>query len=295
MRIPVTERPLWFGRHELGSDVLQFAACHRVVRRNDIPSHSLPVWEMLLVERGKVALQIGQRDLIRVGAGQMLAIAPRTTIVSADEPNIGRYFWIGLQTTSPMLGEIVDLVDRLRTCSLSPRGCPPAVFEACHVLFATLQARDNALLRAGASMRVAGAIVSAMNTMPATAPADEARSLVQPAIAAIVADPARDWSVEALARIARMSRSAFSEAFARATGEPPGMYVNQHRMERARQLLADPRVSITEVSRRLGFSSTQYFASVFRRLTGQTPTAFRSGLVNRDRRTQSNEPRGRAR
>jgi AraC-like DNA-binding protein len=42
-------------------------------------------------------------------------------------------------------------------------------------------------------------------------------------------------------------------------------------VERAREMLANPSLSITRIAMRLGFSSSQHFAAVIRRYTGKTP------------------------
>ena len=49
-----------------------------------------------------------------------------------------------------------------------------------------------------------------------------------------------------------------------------------HEIERAQELLAQPTVSIKDVGRRVGYPDANYFAKVFRRLTGQTPSEYRA-------------------
>jgi AraC family transcriptional regulator len=51
------------------------------------------------------------------------------------------------------------------------------------------------------------------------------------------------------------------------------------RVERAKALLADPALSVTQVGFNLGFSETSSFTTTFRKHTGLTPTAYRRGLV----------------
>jgi AraC-like DNA-binding protein len=54
-------------------------------------------------------------------------------------------------------------------------------------------------------------------------------------------------------------------------------YLTRLRISRARDLLRSSDHSVTEIAISCGFSSSQYFANVFRRLVGQTPSAFRMG------------------
>ena len=61
------------------------------------------------------------------------------------------------------------------------------------------------------------------------------------AIAAVHRDPARTWSVAALAHGAAMSRSAFAARFAELVGEPPMQYVTRVRMQLAHDALRTER------------------------------------------------------
>lgn len=76
-------------------------------------------------------------------------------------------------------------------------------------------------------------------------------------------DPAHDWSVETMATLAGMSRSAFMARFAKVLGMPPASYLRQFRMTRARQDLATGEKTRT-VARRYGYGSTEAFARALR-------------------------------
>lgn len=53
----------------------------------------------------------------------------------------------------------------------------------------------------------------------------------------------------------------------------PNDYLQRLRVHQARQLLADPARTITDVAFATGFASSQYFSKVFRKYVGVTPTA----------------------
>ena len=97
-------------------------------------------------------------------------------------------------------------------------------------------------------------------------------------VEAIHADPARDWSLEDLARAGAMSRSVFAERFRAATGTSPASYLADVRIRSAQQLLAQGR-GVAEVSRAIGYGSDDGFSRAFRRRVGQTPSAWRSGAL----------------
>ena len=95
------------------------------------------------------------------------------------------------------------------------------------------------------------------------------------AIALIHADPARDWTVESLARELAMSRSAFAARFTALVGEPAIAYVTRWRMQVAVAALRDERATVGELAGRLGYRSEAAFARAFKRETGMPPGAVR--------------------
>jgi AraC-like DNA-binding protein len=82
-------------------------------------------------------------------------------------------------------------------------------------------------------------------------------------------------TVADLARRAELSESHFKARFKAETGMSPGDYVLRKKIELAQALLLGSNHSVLQVAMSLGFSSSQYFATVFKRYTGQTPSAFR--------------------
>jgi AraC-like DNA-binding protein len=72
-----------------------------------------------------------------------------------------------------------------------------------------------------------------------------------------------------------LSVSRFKARFKQEIGIPPAEYVQRCKMAAAKSLLAGRKLTITDIAYRLGFSSSQYFATVFKRYTGQSPRAWR--------------------
>jgi AraC family transcriptional regulator len=84
----------------------------------------------------------------------------------------------------------------------------------------------------------------------------------------------QELPVTALAAVAQISPYHFSRLFKQSTGLSPHQYLLRQRIERARELLADPRRRIAQVSYELGFPNQSYFTTVFRTLVGATPGAY---------------------
>ena len=95
-------------------------------------------------------------------------------------------------------------------------------------------------------------------------------------LAAIHANPDRDWPVPELARMMGASRSSFAGKFVAIVGETPAQYVAQVRMHQARQWLLRDRARISDVSQRLGYESDAAFSRAFKRIIGVAPSHVRA-------------------
>jgi len=81
-------------------------------------------------------------------------------------------------------------------------------------------------------------------------------------------------SVPHMAEKAGLSVARFKARFKEETGLPPGEFVLRARIDEAKERLVKGGVSVTDIAYGLGFSSSQYFATVFKRFSGETPSAF---------------------
>jgi AraC-like DNA-binding protein len=79
-----------------------------------------------------------------------------------------------------------------------------------------------------------------------------------------------------MAARAALSPSHFAVLFKRETGQTPLEFLTEARIERAsKRLRAEPELKITTLAHELGFSSSQYFSLVFKKLKGCTPGEWR--------------------
>lgn len=95
------------------------------------------------------------------------------------------------------------------------------------------------------------------------------------ALLAIFEQPAVAYTVDSLAQIAGMSRSAFASAFRTAFGQSPMSLVKLVRLRRASELLITTSLPVTEITRRVGFSSRSNFSQAFSQLYGMDPSLYR--------------------
>lgn len=81
-------------------------------------------------------------------------------------------------------------------------------------------------------------------------------------------------SVQEIAGHFNCSRTFLFDTFRKNVGLSPMDYIQRKRVEEARNLLSKPGSSVTDVAFSVGFSSSQYFAKVFRKYTGKAPGEF---------------------
>jgi AraC family transcriptional regulator len=85
-------------------------------------------------------------------------------------------------------------------------------------------------------------------------------------------------ALRVVARDVHMSYFHFSRAFKQSMGMTATNYIAERRIERAKKLLEETELPISEIALRSGFSSQSHFTTAFRRLAGATPKAFRAAL-----------------
>ena len=79
-----------------------------------------------------------------------------------------------------------------------------------------------------------------------------------------------------LAAVAGMSPHYFTELFRRSTGQTPHQFVLTKRIEHAKRLLQNPKLTALEVALLVGFADASHFTKVFRRVVGATPSRYRA-------------------
>lgn len=89
----------------------------------------------------------------------------------------------------------------------------------------------------------------------------------------------RDLSLEEIAAAAYLSPFHFARLFKKATGATPHAYLGVLRIARAKELLANTDLSVTEISARVGYQSASHFTKAFRQSTGLAPREFRRALA----------------
>ena len=82
--------------------------------------------------------------------------------------------------------------------------------------------------------------------------------------------------VEQLAEMLGYSSSYFSRIFKNITGYYVNDYIRQVRIVKAQEMLTDTEMTVNEIAEATGFTTANYFYSIFKKETGMTPAAYRS-------------------
>lgn len=88
----------------------------------------------------------------------------------------------------------------------------------------------------------------------------------------------QEIGLDELAALVNLSRFHFCTAFRLATGQTPHQWLTQLRIARARELLGDPLLPVTEIALCVGYQTPSSFAASFRKVVGMTPSEFRRRL-----------------
>jgi AraC-like DNA-binding protein len=214
-----------------------------------------------------------ENRVMKVRPGEaMLVIVPHNHRYWVEPGESWEFFWISmhgrealrihemiLNARGPVVRLNTSTIDRLATCCLRliqgqgemPGAASAIAYEAAMALFddtfgpaEIFPASENSLARA---------------------------------VQYVAANLNRELDVDVLAKVAGLSRAHFSRSFAEMTGLAPAQYVLQERMKRAAKLLlANRDVPVKEIAALTGIPDNNYFAKVFRRTYGISPTDFRT-------------------
>ncbi len=249
---------------------------------------------LVIIGQGHKVLYLGDRQF-QYGEDNYLIVSVSVPFeceahASPEEPLLG----ISLDIDLPRLRELVSsLADELPVARLEggsiPRGVEPAPLDAPMIDAA---ARLVRCLRSPLDTRVLGpAIVDELvyrallgphgPSLYALTQHQSPSARVARALATVHQRYADTLSVDALAREAGMSASAFHRAFRAVTGETPIQYIKKIRLNKAKRLLVHDGLAVSAAAYQVGYESASQFSREFKRYFDAPPSeAARIGYAN---------------
>ena len=97
---------------------------------------------------------------------------------------------------------------------------------------------------------------------------------IRTALACMHERPAYAWTLQELARVAGLSRTAFAQSFKRVVGETPIAYLTRWRMTVATHKLREKGQTLGTVALGIGYESQSAFCAAFKRFSGTSPKKF---------------------
>jgi AraC family transcriptional regulator len=233
--------------------------------------------ELCFIEQGGEMGRIGGR-LERLTTGRCGLIAPGVEHSSWTERYAARECIIHF--TVPYLERLADELGRRRPLALTSGDMrtPPEMERLVEALKAELRVE-----RAGRALVVSHLMTTLAIAVLRLAPDFRVPPSIEQGSAAglaraedlIRADPGTTRTLDELAVVAGMSRFHFLRSFKRRYGVPPHQYLLRLRVERARDLIRDSDLSLTQIAVDLGFSSSSRLTEAFRGRFGQAPSYWR--------------------
>ena len=91
----------------------------------------------------------------------------------------------------------------------------------------------------------------------------------------------QDISMQSTAQSMGYSEAYFCKLFKQCFRVNFSAYLNEYRIHKAQAMMGDPRINIKDIGIACGYSDSNYFARVFKRITGQTPSDYRLAAAER--------------
>jgi len=219
----------------------------------------------LLYERRRYRLKPGST---------MLVIVPHHHRYWVEEGDHWEFFWISMSgqeavrihrtiqaTTGPVLRLSPDTIEHIARCCLrlvSGEGKTPGAASAI-------------------AYEAVGALYDDVFGSPSASTGADEGTVIRSVVEYIRANLDKPLTVPELAAESGFSRAHFSRMFAASEGLPPATFVLLERMRHASRLLSSHALlPVKEIASLAGFEDPNYFAKVFRRHFGTSPTEFRT-------------------
>ncbi len=236
-----------------------------------IEPHEHPVWEIYLQLHGVTRWVAGDQSYL-LQPGHLFAVPPNLVHHLAGRSGNHHFYFAA-----------VDLEPVVRRQPVLAAGWPSTVVhrDAGELAYAFAQLMRELTTRyeyadIGLTLAVDHLVLAVTRAItPTAAPQLAMHPAVRTVKRLLDQEFHERWTLHQLADGVGLAPSYLAELFANHLGQPPHRYLNERRIDRARQLLDSTDLTITAIADTLGFSSSQHFARAFRQLTATTPTAYR--------------------
>ncbi len=242
--------------------------------------------EICFLVKGRQTYRMGGREYQLRGGDVFLSLPGETHSTGSHPQEKGTLYWMIL--SAPRRGQDYLGLPAVRGRALwqALRAIPRPMFRGTWRLkdhldaLVLMQRRPRSALRALAAAAAVHAFLLELIACAEESGHSPGRIRLERSRAYIDSHLGDALPVPLLAGVEGLSVARFKERFKTETGIPPGEYVLRAKINEAKKRLSGTSVPITRIAFDLGFSSSQYFATVFKRFTRQKPGEFRSGSLH---------------
>jgi AraC-like DNA-binding protein len=237
--------------------------------------------EICYVHRGNPVFQTKERQYHLKGGDVFLSFP--NEIHSSGKYPLDRMilYWMGIQTSN-LRGNFLQFSDSLEAEAFlgalrnlknrkfrGAKRLKTFIEEILELFFSEHDFR-NILIR----NRVSDFLVSIIN-LEKKSNGDSLSAVIRDCVNFIEENVSETIKLKQLADKTGLSLSRFKQKFKDETGVPPGEFIIRQKVEKAALELKETEKEITEIAYDLEFSSSQYFATVFRRYKNCSPSSYR--------------------
>jgi AraC-like DNA-binding protein len=235
--------------------------------------------EISLLVRGQQTYRVYD-DKYTVESGEVFITYPEERHDTCGEPEEkGECYWLQLHLLEPdnFLGlstrSAVALQSSLNALPMRHFRISPAAQSDLEQCFIFLQQTRTPQVQLFIEHHLRNYVMHVLRAASA-APVLATSAGIQKCIDYIQQSGQADIALEELAALVGLSLPQFKCRFRREAGLPPAEFMIRHKVQQACQLLEQKRMPVTDLAFLLGFSSSQYFSTVFKRYTGCTPSGY---------------------
>ncbi len=245
----------------------------------DLHAHR-DVLEICYLAKGRQLYRVGRRDFVLTGGDVFVAFPGEVHSTGEAPQEKGTLYWLQVTlpgrssqflSCPPRDGRL--LIQQLLHLPHRHFGGEPALARILNDVFTACQRPADPLRRITIQNRLMDfllRVIACARQSPRACVSPEISSLLR----YIEANAHQNLPLPALAARLGLSLPRFKARFKQEVGIPPAEYALRCKIEAAKRRLAQPHANITIVALELGFSSSQYFATVFKRYTRATPRDF---------------------
>lgn len=247
--------------------------------------HFHDCFEMLLLMDGSTAYEFSDNKTVELPGGHFMVIPPgmmhrglhdvrrpvRLTGIMFDPAVTAA----ALHTPFTAM-DLIWLKSQFVACTMQSRRMSAELRNHVKAIPQDFSSLDLSSTSMVASLRltVFSILLEAANQLVSTR-TFEPKLVVQATINFMESNLGETISIEEVAEAVHCSRARLFQVFKDSTGMTPNDYWQRLRIDRALRMLTGSKKSITEIAMDCGFSTSQYFSSVFRKYSGVSPTDYR--------------------